>query len=76
MVLYQRLDRFRCKLEGDFILRDHVDMNNVSLDVYDLVVEKSFDQWVLILSELRIRSLRQHDRAKSPYRRGPCKGLG
>lgn len=57
VVFYQGLDGFGGQLEGDFILRDHVDVDDVCFDREDLVVEQSFDQRVVVLSELRLGRL-------------------
>ena len=42
MEFHQRFYGFRCKLECDFILGDHVNMDNVSLDGDHLIVEDGF----------------------------------
>ena len=57
MVLNKRLDCLRRQLETDFVVRDHIDMYHISLDVDELIVEQGFDQWIRVLSEFRFGSL-------------------
>lgn len=41
MIVGEGLDGLRRQLESDLVLRHHVDMHDVSLDVNQLVVEES-----------------------------------
>jgi len=50
VVLDKRFDGFWCKLECNLMLRNHVDVYYVCLDVDKLVVEQRFDQRVGILA--------------------------
>ena len=76
MVLHQRCDGLWCKLEGDFVLRHHVDMYNVRFNIDHLVVEETFDQRIRVFDKLCFWSLGQAQRAQGPYRRLVRKGLG
>lgn len=44
MILDQRVNRVLGELEGDLVLRNHVDVYDVGLDVDDLVVEHGLHQ--------------------------------
>ena len=66
MVLDKGFDCVGCKLVGDLISKYHVNMNDVSLQVYQLVVENSLDQRVGIFPKLGFRSLWEHKRGQCP----------
>ena len=70
VVFDEGVDRFRGQLEGHFVLRDHVDVDDVGFDVHQLVVEEGFDQRVVVFAEFRIGRFGQHDRTERPYGRG------
>lgn len=76
VVLDERLDRVGSELEGDLVPQDHINVNNVSLQVDELVVGDGLNQRVGILLELVFRSLGEHERGQDPdgVRRG--EGLG
>lgn len=63
MILDKRINGVRGKLEHDLMLRNHVDMYNICLDVKKLIVEHALDQRIVILDQVGIRLLGQHDRA-------------
>lgn len=66
VVVDQSLDRFRCQLEGDLVLRDHVDVDDIGLDVDQLKVEDAFYQRVVVLAQFRFWCSREHERAEGP----------
>lgn len=50
VVFDEGLNGIRSQLEGNLVPQHHVDVHNVRFNVEELVVEETFDQWVLILS--------------------------
>ena len=76
VVLDERLDRFWRKLEGDLVSQDHVDVDDVCLDVDELIVEQCLDERIRVLLQVGIRCLLKHDRRQGPYRicRRQCLG--
>lgn len=76
MILHQRINRFWGKFEGDLILRNHVDMYDVSFDVYNLVVEERLYQRVLVFAQLGFWGFRKHQGAQCPDCRRRRQSLG
>jgi len=62
VVLDQGLDRLWCELVGDFVAQDHIDVNDIGLEMNHLVVIKGFAQRVFILDQLRVGRLGQQQR--------------
>lgn len=54
MIFDQSVDALLCKFEDNFMLRNHVDVNNICFDVSELIVEHAFDKDVIILNKLRV----------------------
>lgn len=46
VVLYERLDGVRREFESDLVAQHHIHVNNVSLDMDQLIVEKRFHEGV------------------------------
>lgn len=67
MILNQSIDGVLGQLECDFILRDHVNMDNVGFNLQHLVVEHGLNQGVGVSPQLGLWSLGEHDRAQGPY---------
>lgn len=76
MVFHQRLDGLWRQLEGDLVLGDHVDMNDVCFDIQDLIIEQSLDERVGIFAKFRIRCLGEHERTQRPDGGWRGEGLG
>lgn len=72
----QSLDGFRGQLEGNFVLGDHVDMDDIRFDMDHLIVEDGLHQGVLILAKLRIGGFGEHHGAEVPDGVGRREGLG
>ena len=60
MVLDQRLDSIGRQLVSNLVLQDHVNMDDVSLQVDELVVGDGLDQRVGVFPEFGVRGLRKH----------------
>ena len=76
MVLDQSVNGLGCKLECNLVLRHHVNVHDVGLDVNELVVEHCFDQRIGVLAQLGVGSLGQHDGAQRPDGGGTRQGFG
>lgn len=66
VVLDERLDRVGGELEGDLVPQNHIDVDDVSLKVDELVVGDGLNQGVGILLELVFGSLGKHERSQDP----------
>ena len=66
VVLDERLDRVGGELEGDLVPQDHIDVDDVSLQVDELIVGDGLNQRVGILLELVFGSLGKHERGQDP----------
>ena len=76
VVLGKRLDGLGGELECNLMLRHHVDVHDVGLDVDDLVVEDGLDERVGVLAQFRIGSFGDHDGAQGPDGVGAGQRLG
>lgn len=63
MVLDQGINGIGCEFVGDFVAQDHVDVNNVGLDVNELVAEELLEG---LLGHFGFGKFRQHEGGKSP----------
>jgi len=76
VILDQRLDGVGRQLVSDLIPQDHVNMNDVSLKVDELVVKYGLDQRVRVFPELRVRGLWKYQGGEGPDGVWRGKGLG
>lgn len=66
VVLGKGVDGVGRELEGNLMLRDHVDVDHISFDVNDLVVEDGLNKRVGVPAQFGIGGLGDHYRAQGP----------
>lgn len=54
VILHQCLNRLRCQLEGNLVLRDHVNMDHIRLDVKKLIIKEGLDEGIGILPQFGV----------------------
>jgi hypothetical protein len=66
VVVDQSVDGLLGQLEDDLVLRDHVDVDDVGVNVDELVVEHGLDERVRVAHQLRVGLAREHYGAQGP----------
>lgn len=76
MIFNERLDGLWGQLEGDLVLGDHVDVDDVCFDIQDLVVEQRLHERVGVFAEFGVWRLGEHDGTQGPDGRRAGKDFG
>lgn len=60
------LDGIGGELESDLVAQDHIDVDDIRLDGYELVVKEGLGEGVGVLAQLGLGGFSDHDRGEGP----------